>query len=86
MRKILREKYYKKLVISTNPTGKGSQDIDLYSQYFPVKRIREKPVSTLRRETWILAREAERLGHIRIELKFEWEHNSIERSEKTTSM
>lgn len=40
LRKILREKYIKKLVINTNPTSKGSQDIDLYSQFFPVKRIR----------------------------------------------
>jgi len=79
----MREKYYKKLVLSTNPTSKGNQDIDLYSQFFPVKRIRDKPVSTLKRETWVLAREAEKLGHIKIDLKFEWEQHITERSEKT---
>jgi hypothetical protein len=40
LRKILREKYYKKLVISTSPTARGNQDIDIYSIYFPVKRIK----------------------------------------------
>lgn len=40
LRKMLRERYIKKLVINTNPTNKGIQDIDLYSQFFPVKRIR----------------------------------------------
>lgn len=40
LRKILKEKYYKKLVISTAPTVKGNQNINLYSQYFPIKRIK----------------------------------------------
>jgi hypothetical protein len=35
--------------MSTQPTKKGEQDIDLYSIYFPVKRIKEKPISTLKR-------------------------------------
>ena len=73
LRKVLREKYYRKLVISTTPTQKGKQEIDLYSPYFPVKRIRDKPVSTLRREIWTLANYAQDLELIRLELKFEWE-------------
>lgn len=76
LRKILREKYYKRLVITTSPTFRGNQDIDLYSIYFPVKRIKEKPVTTLKREIWMLAREAEKLGHIKLDLKFEWEMTS----------
>jgi hypothetical protein len=59
-------------VITTTPTVKGNQDIDLYSIYFPVKRIKEKPVSTLKREVWILALQAEKKDLIKIELKFEW--------------
>lgn len=47
LRKLLKEKYYKKLVVSTTPTVKGQQNINLYSSYFPVKRIKEKPVSNL---------------------------------------
>ena len=78
LRKILRDKYYKKLVISTTPTKKGDQDISLYSSYFPVKRIKEKPISTLKREAWILAKEAEKLDLIKIDLKFEWELSSTD--------
>ena len=70
LRKILKEKYYKKLVITTTPTVKGNQNINLYSTYFPVKRIKEKPVASLRKEVWILATEAEKLNLITIELKF----------------
>lgn len=44
LRKILKERYYKRLVISTSPTKKGTQNIDLYNLYFPVKRIKEKPI------------------------------------------
>lgn len=55
LRKVLKEKYYKRLVISTNPTVKGAQNINLYSSFFPVKRIKEKPVSTLDKEVWVLA-------------------------------
>jgi hypothetical protein len=58
LRKILKEKYYKKLVITTTPTVKGNQNINLYSTYFPVKRIKEKPIASLRKEVWILATEA----------------------------
>lgn len=72
LRRILKEKYYKRLVISTQPTKKGIQDIDLYSIYYPVKRIKDKPVSTLKREVWILAQQAHKLGLITIELRFEW--------------
>lgn len=49
LRKILKEKYYRKLVISTTPTVKGAQEIDLYNIFFPVKRIKDKPISTLKR-------------------------------------
>ena len=50
----------KKLVICTTPTKKGSQDINLYSMFFPVKKIRDKLITTLDREVWILAVEAEK--------------------------
>ena len=69
MRKILRDKYFKKLVLTTTP-GELAQDIDLYNIFFPVKRIKEKPVSSLKREVWILAKQAEKMGHIKINLKF----------------
>ena len=78
LRKILKDKYYKKLVISTSSTKKGENDINIYSMYFPVKRIREKPIYTLKREMWILATEAERLGLIKIDLKFDWELSSAD--------
>ena len=58
LRKILKEKYYKRLLLSTSPTEKGLQNISLYSMYFPVKRIKEKPVPSLKKEVWILATEA----------------------------
>lgn len=57
-------------MISTSPTVKGSQNISIYSPYFPVKRIKDKPISSLKKEVWILATEAEKLGLINIELKF----------------
>jgi hypothetical protein len=44
-----KDKYYKKMIISTQPTKKGIQDIDLYSTFFPVKRIKDKLVSTLKK-------------------------------------
>lgn len=49
LRRILKDRYFKKLIISTTPTKKGAQDIDLYSMYFPVKRIKEKSISILKR-------------------------------------
>ena len=67
------------MVISTTPTEKGNQGVDLYNMFFPVKRIKDKPVNTLKRETWVLAEEAEKLGFIKIDLKFEWELSSSER-------
>jgi transcriptional accessory protein Tex/SPT6 len=66
LRKVLREKYFKKLVISTTPSIKGNQDIDLYSVFFPIKRIKEKPITTLKREMWILALEAEKKDLVKI--------------------
>jgi len=33
--------------MSTTPTKKGQQDVNLYSQYFPVKKIKDKPIETL---------------------------------------
>jgi transcriptional accessory protein Tex/SPT6 len=77
LRKILKERYYKKLLMSTTPTSKGSHYITIYNSFFPVKRIKEKPLATLRKEMWVLAREAERLGLIVIEFKFEWQLSSI---------
>jgi len=47
LRKYLKEQYYGALTISTVPTKKGDQDINLYSQYFPVKKIKDKPIKTL---------------------------------------
>lgn len=82
LRRILKEKYYKRLVISTQPTKKGNQDIDLYSIYYPVKRIKDKPVSTLKREVWILAQQAQKIGLITIELRFEWELPSIDKNDR----
>lgn len=82
LRRLLKEKYYKKLIISTQPTKKGIQDIDLYSIYFPVKRIKDKPVSTLKREIWILAQKAQKLDLITIELRFEWELPNADKAEK----
>jgi len=49
LRKILKEKYFKRLVISSNPTESGSKDIDLYHPYFPIKRLKDKPIQTLKR-------------------------------------
>ena len=60
-------------MISTSPTNKGNHNIDIYNLYFPVKRIKEKPISTLKRDIWVLAMNAEKLGLIRVDLKFEWE-------------
>jgi len=56
MRKILKEKYYKKLLISTYPTNQGSHIINIYNSFFPVKRIKDKPVNSFRKEMWILAK------------------------------
>ena len=79
LRKLLRDKYFKRLVITTIPSESGNQDIDLYNMYYPVKRIKEKPVNTLKRDMWILAKQAEKMGHITLNLKFEWELVSAER-------
>jgi hypothetical protein len=46
---MLKERYYKKLLISTNPTNKGSHYITIYNSFFPVKRIKEKPLTTLKK-------------------------------------
>ena len=70
------------MIISTQPTKKGIQDIDLYSTFFPVKRIKDKPVSTLKREVWILAQKAQQLDLITIELRFEWELPNADKAEK----
>ena len=45
-------------------------DVDLYNVFFPVKRIKDKPISSLKKEMWILAKEAEKKGHIKLHLKF----------------
>lgn len=49
IRRSLKEKYYRKLLISTNPTNKGAQNINIYNSFFPVKRIKDKPVSYLKK-------------------------------------
>lgn len=68
--------------MSTQPTKKGIQDIDLYSTFFPVKRIKDKPVSTLNKQLWILAQKAQQLDLITIELRFEWELPNADKAEK----
>lgn len=90
-RKYLKDKYSKKLMVSTTPTKKGQHNIDLYSCYFPVKRINAKPLSTLKRELWILALQAKKHDLINLELMFDWEvlipadkDRTVERDHKDT--
>jgi hypothetical protein len=52
--------------MTTFPTNKGTHHINIYNFFFPVKRIKDKPVNSLKKELWILAKEAERLGLITI--------------------
>ena len=50
----MRDKYFNKTVITTTPTKKGEEDITLYSMYYQVKRIKKKPVTSFRGDTWML--------------------------------
>jgi hypothetical protein len=49
MRRILKEKYYKKLLISTYPTNQGSHHMGIYNLFFPIKTIKDKPVMFLKK-------------------------------------
>lgn len=64
------------MVVSTILTKKGEHDIGLYSSFFPVKRIHQKPVTSFRGDMWLLLLEAEKDGLLKIELCFEWQLNS----------
>jgi hypothetical protein len=56
----MRDKYMKKVVVSTTLTKKGEHDINIYSCFFPVKRIVKKPVTSFKGDLWLLLLEAEK--------------------------
>lgn len=35
--------------MTTFPTNKGSQNINIYNSFFPVKRIKDKPINSLKK-------------------------------------
>lgn len=69
----MKEKYTKRAVITTTPTKKGEEDIGLYSMYYPVKRIKKKPVASFKNDLWMLVTEAENANLIKVDITFEWE-------------
>lgn len=42
--------------MSTYPTNQGAHHINIYNTFFPVKRIKDKPVMMMKKELWILAK------------------------------
>lgn len=58
---------FEKLYITTTPTKKGIEAVDVYNYYYPTKRITGKKILHLKPELWMLALESEKKGFITIE-------------------
>ena len=63
----LRSLFEKRALLSTVPTEKG-KTINVYNEYFPAKRIRNKRPGEIRAELWMLVREASMKGLITVSI------------------
>jgi transcriptional accessory protein Tex/SPT6 len=55
-----------KMFIVTKPTDKGKKTLTVYHYYYPTKRITGKRMSTIKPGLWMLIREAEEKGLIKV--------------------
>ena len=65
----LRKLYDERVLISTEPKGKG-KELKVYDYYYPTKRIHQKQPSNISKELWLLMLESEKKGLIQIKFNF----------------
>jgi transcription elongation factor SPT6 len=73
IRKQLKKMYNDRVLVSTDPTEKGKKEINVYSFYYPCKRIRAKKPADFTKEHWLMILEAEQKGLITTEFKMPWD-------------
>lgn len=66
IRRWIRNMYFERATISTEPTLKGKKDLDLYHLLYPAKRILKRPLKNFRDDLWLMMIEAEKKELIRV--------------------
>lgn len=84
IRKVVYRQYFEKILVSTEPTGKGKKEIDFYNINYCIKRIDGRPLKDLegivriwivvnwKDEIWLRAIQNEKDGKIKIKFHFRW--------------
>lgn len=80
IRRWVRNMYFERATISTEPTLKGKKDLDLYHSLYPTKRISRRPLKNFRDDLWLMMVEAEKKELIRVKFSLPWE-NDFDRDE-----
>jgi len=62
IRKHLKKLYNERVTINTEPTYKGSVEVNVYHFYYPCKRIKNMKPLDLDSDLWLMMREAENKG------------------------
>lgn len=73
IRKNLKKMYNDRVSVFTDPTEKGKKEINIYSFYYPTKRIRGKKPADFNKELWLMILEAEQKGLITVKFKLPWD-------------
>ena len=73
IRKHLKKLYNDRVTVNTEPTSKGQVDITVYNFYYPCKRIRNMKPIDFGNELWLMMKEAEEKGLIKIQLRLPWD-------------
>lgn len=76
IRKHVRQLYYEKVTISTEPTPKGQKELDITKYRYQVKRIDKRPISEFKNDVFMLIKDCEDQGLIRVRFSLPWENRS----------
>ncbi len=68
VRKVTREVFFERAVISVQPTKKGIKEIDENHDCYGIKYIKDKPIRTLANDQWLKLTQAEEAKMVTIEL------------------
>ena len=69
LKKFIYQNFYEKCYLSTEPTEKGKNELDVFHPLFITKRIEKKPISTFNDDLYLFIIESESKGYINVNIK-----------------
>ena len=68
LKKFIYQNFYEKCYLSTEPTEKGKNELDVFHPLFITKRIEKKPISTFNDDLYLYIIESESKGYINVNI------------------